>query len=84
MNAHNGAVFSEAVRAHTEWVKRAVNVLKNANLPTDAEIFSQAGNAEPSQGQIAGVRGISWKRRDLAKVAMYRQTLDQIIANRRL
>jgi hypothetical protein len=68
-----------------DWVNQTVRVLKEAGLPTDAEAFYQVGHIDLSSEQLARLAHVAeWKRDVIARLTLYRQTLDQIKENRRL
>jgi hypothetical protein len=84
-SALDGDEFTKLIREADDWVNQTVGVLKEAGLPTDAEAFYQVGPIELSSEQLERFAHVAeWKRDVIARLALYRQTLDQIKENRRL
>ena len=83
--APNGAEFTKSLAEVKEWISQTVSLLNEAELPTDAEAFSQVGNLAPVAEDVDEFRHVEdWKRGDLARLRMYRKKLDAIMSNRRL
>jgi hypothetical protein len=83
--ASNDSAYTELIKKADNWANDTASLLKQAGYPTDAEMLSQVGHAELSSEQLARFAHVPvWKRNVLARFSLYRQTLDQIISNRRL
>jgi hypothetical protein len=83
--ASNGSAYTDLIKKADNWANDTASLLKQAGHPTDAEMLSQVGHAELSSEQLARFAHIPvWKRNVIARFSLYRQTLDQIISNRRL
>jgi hypothetical protein len=78
-------VLAELLEVHCEskeWIKQIIALLKEANYETDAEVILQADSAPPSADQIASFE--AWKRYEVARLSLCRETLAQIREKRRL
>ena len=83
-SASDNAQFTELIRKADEWVNEVAALLKEADQPTDAEMFCHVGHLELSSEQLARCSHIpDWKRDVVVRQLLYRQTLDQIKSNRR-
>jgi hypothetical protein len=78
-------VLAELLEVHcesNEWVKQIIALLREAKYETDAEVILQAGGAPPSADQMASFE--AWKRYEVARFSLCRETLAQIREKRRL
>jgi hypothetical protein len=85
ISAPSNADFSKTSKECEQWVTETVALLNEADLPTDAVAFSQIRNLAPVAKYVDEFRHVQdWKRGELAKLAMYREKLDQIRDVRRM
>jgi len=82
--ASDNTEYTELIRKAVTWADDVTSLLREIE-PTDAEIFSHAGQSELSAEQLGRVAHVPpWKRAEVARFLLYIQTLDQIRSNRRL
>src|SRR2546422_6019630 len=83
LSAQDGAELTSGAAAVREWVSRVITLLKEADEPTDAEVFSQAGRVVSAQ-QLAEFHYVrDWKREEVARLTLYCRELAQIKSTRR-
>jgi hypothetical protein len=83
LSAANGAELSSGANAVQEWRDQVVTLLREADEPTDAEVFSQAGRVV-SALEIAKHPDVwEWKREEVARLDLYCKQLAQIREKRR-
>jgi hypothetical protein len=81
----NDATFTQLIRKLDEWVNAVFVLLNESVRETDAETFRQVGYEKLTPEYLSNFAHIpEWKRDVIARQLRYRQTLDQIMSNRRL
>jgi hypothetical protein len=81
----NETDFTNIVAERDRWIAETIRLLREADLPTDAEAFSQIGDRPPVAEDIFEFRHLEeWKRDAVVRLSMYRKRLNYIIDNRRL
>jgi hypothetical protein len=82
---NNANEFALMISERDQWVQETAEVLKEAELPTEAVAFSQISNLTPLAEEVNEFRHVEeWKRGEVMRLAMYRKKLDQIRDSRRL
>jgi hypothetical protein len=81
----NDAEFAELVTESEKWIRDTIAALKDGGEPADAVAFSQVGKVPPSAADVHRFRHIldETRRAHLIRLTMYRESLRQIMSNRR-